>query len=59
MGGFAGHMNHLYDNPGLTFKKMKDIFAQASNGNIEGTEKTDGQNSVSYTHLTLPTIYSV
>jgi len=44
MGGFAGHMNHLYDNPGLTFKKMKDIFAQASNGNIEGTEKTDGQN---------------
>jgi hypothetical protein len=44
MGGFAGHMNHLYDNPGLTFKKMKDIFAQASNGELEGTEKTDGQN---------------
>ena len=44
MGGLAGHMNHLYDNPGLTFKKMKDIFAQASNGALEGTEKTDGQN---------------
>ena len=44
MGGFAGHMNHLYDNPGLTFKKMKDILIQASNGELEGTEKTDGQN---------------
>ena len=43
-GGVAGHMNHLYDNPDLTFKKMKDIFAQASNGELEGTEKTDGQN---------------
>ena len=44
MGAFAGHMDHLYDNPGLTFKKMKDIFARASNGEFEGTEKTDGQN---------------
>ena len=24
-GGVAGHMNHLYDNPELTFKKMKEI----------------------------------
>ena len=44
MGGFAGHMNHLYDNPGLTFKQVKDIFAKASSGEFEGTEKTDGQN---------------
>ena len=44
MGGFAGHMNHLYDNPGLTFKQMKDIFAKASSGELTGTEKTDGQN---------------
>ena len=44
MGGFAGHMNHLYDNPGLTFKQMKDIFAKASSGELVGTEKTDGQN---------------
>ena len=44
MGGFAGHMSHLYENPGLTFKQVKDIFSKASNGELEGTEKTDGQN---------------
>ena len=44
MGGFAGHMSHLYDNPGLTFKQMKDVFTKASNGELVGTEKTDGQN---------------
>ena len=43
-GGVAGHMNHLYDNPDLTFRKMKEIMAAASDGQIEGTEKTDGQN---------------
>ena len=43
-GGVAGHMNHLYDNPNLTFRKMKEIMAAASDGQIEGTEKTDGQN---------------
>ena len=43
-GGVAGHMNHLYDNPDLTFKKMKKIFLAASNGELKGTEKTDGQN---------------
>ena len=43
-GGVAGHMNHLYDNPNLTFKQMKDVFLAASNGELEGTEKTDGQN---------------
>ena len=43
-GGVAGHMNHLYDNPDLTFKKMKQIFLAASNGELKGTEKTDGQN---------------
>ena len=31
-GGVAGHMNHLYDNPDLTFKKLKKIFLAASNG---------------------------
>lgn len=44
MGGVAGHMNHLYDNPSLKFSQMKDIFTKASNGELEGTEKTDGQN---------------
>ena len=44
MGGIAGHMMHLYENPELTFKDIKDIFTQASSGRLEGTEKTDGQN---------------
>ena len=43
-GGVAGHMSHLYDNPALTFKQMKEIFIVASQGELEGTEKTDGQN---------------
>ena len=43
-GGVAGHMNHLYDNPALTFREMKQIFQAASNGELKGTEKTDGQN---------------
>ena len=42
--GVAGHMNHLYDNGDLTFGKLKEIFTAASNGELEGTEKTDGQN---------------
>ena len=43
-GGVAGHMNHLYDNGDLTFGKLKEIFTAASNGELQGTEKTDGQN---------------
>ena len=49
MGGRAGHMSHLYDDPGLTFGKLKEVFKLASEGNLQGTEKTDGQNiSISY-----------
>jgi len=44
MGGVAKHMNHLYDNPELTFGEIEDIFIKASQGNLVGTEKTDGQN---------------
>jgi plasmid maintenance system antidote protein VapI len=44
MGGLAGHMSHLYDNPELTFKEIADIFKEASAGSLIGTEKTDGQN---------------
>lgn len=44
MGGLAGHMYHLYENPSLTFKEIKDIFKKASEGNLVGTEKTDGLN---------------
>ena len=43
-GGFGGHMSHLYENPELTFKQIKDVFEKASAGELEGTEKTDGQN---------------
>ena len=44
MGGVAGHMSHLYENPELTFRELKDILIKASGGELEGTEKTDGQN---------------
>ena len=44
MGGLAGHMSHLYDNPNLTLGEIEDIFIKASSGQLVGTEKTDGQN---------------
>ena len=44
MGGLGGHMNHLYDNPRLTFGSMMDIMKKAAKGELIGTEKTDGQN---------------
>ena len=43
-GGVGGHMSHLYDNPTLTFKKMKEVLMAAAAGELIGTEKTDGQN---------------
>jgi len=43
-GGVAGHMSHLYDNYGLSFSQLKDVFTAAADGKLEGTEKTDGQN---------------
>ena len=43
-GGVGGHMSHLYDNPTLTFKKMKEVLIAAAAGELIGTEKTDGQN---------------
>ena len=44
MGGVAGHMDHLYDNPNLTFAKMKEIMEAASNAELKTEEKVDGQN---------------
>jgi len=44
VGALAGHMDHLYDNPSLTFSKIKEIFQAAATGELKGTEKTDGQN---------------
>ena len=43
-GGVGGHMSHLYDNPRLTFAAIKKVLQAASEGRLEGTEKTDGQN---------------
>jgi len=43
-GGVGGHMSHLYDNPRLTFATIKKVLQAASGGQLEGTEKTDGQN---------------
>lgn len=42
--GAGGHLNHLYDNSDLTFAKIKEIFTAAASGELEGAEKTDGQN---------------
>jgi len=44
MGALAGHMSHLHEDLDLTFKEIKDVFNKASNGELIGTEKTDGQN---------------
>ena len=44
MGGVAGHLSHLYDNRDMTFNEMKKILSLASNGDLVGTEKTDGYN---------------
>ena len=43
-GGLGGHMDHIYDHWDLTFGNIKHILTTASNGELEGTEKTDGQN---------------
>tara|TARA_Y100001973_G_scaffold92277_1_gene141810 strand:+ start:2118 stop:5135 length:3018 start_codon:yes stop_codon:yes gene_type:complete len=43
-GGLGGHMNHLYDDPDLSFGEMKQIFLAAASGELEGTQKVDGQN---------------
>ena len=44
MSGAAGHMNHLYDNPALSFDEMISIMKAASKGKLQGTEKLDGAN---------------
>lgn len=44
MGGKAGHLQHLYENPSLTFGEIKQIFKKINNGKMFVTEKCDGQN---------------
>tara|TARA_E500000331_G_scaffold12874_1_gene11557 strand:+ start:2628 stop:4865 length:2238 start_codon:yes stop_codon:yes gene_type:complete len=43
-GGVAGHLSHLYDNRQLTANRMLKILSMASQGELVGTEKTDGFN---------------
>ena len=46
-GGAVGHLQHLYDNPDLTFREIKDILQAAASGRLTGaTEKLDGLNIV-------------
>ena len=44
MGGVAGHLMHLYDNRNLSYNDIADILSKASQGELVGTEKTDGFN---------------
>jgi len=44
MGGVAGHLMHLYDNPDMTASQMTQILTAAAIGELVGTEKTDGYN---------------
>ena len=47
-GGAAGHMNHPFDDMGLTFGDLKKMATAALSGNLsfeeDPTEKVDGQN---------------
>lgn len=42
-GGASGHMRHIFEDPDLTFKQLKDIFTKLFKGKIGITEKSDGQ----------------
>ena len=44
MGGKAGHLQHLYENPSITFEEIKQIFKKINDGKMLVTEKCDGQN---------------
>lgn len=43
-GGASGHMSHLFEDPDLTFKDLKDIFTKLFKGKLAISEKSDGQN---------------
>jgi hypothetical protein len=38
-GGAQGHMSHLFEDPDLTFKQLKDIFTKLFRGQIGIQEK--------------------
>lgn len=47
MGGAAGHLSHLWDDPSLTFAEIKDVIMTAASGKLERvSEKLDGVNIV-------------
>jgi hypothetical protein len=47
MGGAAGHLQHLYENLGLTFGEIKEVLSSAAEGHLEKvSEKLDGMNLV-------------
>ena len=41
-GGASGHMSHLFEDPDLKFKDLKDIFTKLFKGKLTVSEKTDG-----------------
>lgn len=43
-GGASQHMQHLFEDPDLTFKELKDIFTKLFKGKLEIHEKADGIN---------------
>jgi len=44
MGGLGGHMSHVYENMEMTFGELVNLFGAVSSGQIDATEKVDGQN---------------
>jgi cytidyltransferase-like protein len=44
MGGFYGHIDHVFDDQSLTFFEVKDIFKRLFEGDLPYTEKFDGTN---------------
>ena len=43
-GGAYGHINHIYEDPNLTFADIRDILTKVFSGEIELQEKIDGVN---------------
>ena len=45
-GGASGHLRHLFEDPDLTFKQLKDIFTKLFQGKISIQEKCLAPNTV-------------
>ena len=44
MGALGGHMNHLWEDLGITFGELREVFSDAVSGDLECFEKADGIN---------------